>query len=182
MARAYYPSGNGYVPWTADMVNGFSLDGLNGVSLTHNTQNEPGYRCVLNYTAAGPWENHQCVYTVASRHSGNGIISFKISTTTTTDITDVDLQYFGVAKEMFEDAWIAIVNGDNVKLYVKMMDYNTTRLACLQRVGFPQMTTDYPWVTELPSGTQYQVNINNSEVIVSSSQPTNPNAKIWVKI
>lgn len=187
MARAYYPSGNGYAPWTADMVNGFSLDGCNGfINLSHNTTNETGYRCVLDETITSAWDNRHCSYAIASRHSGTGILSFAINVNSRnandTNITDVTLEFFGSANMMFEDSWIAIVNKNNVKLYAKMKDYNTLRLACLQNLGFSSLMTDGPWVTELPSGTQYKVNINNSEVAVQSSQPTNPNAKIWVKI
>lgn len=183
LARAYYPSGDDYIPWTADMVAGFSLDGKNGsIKLTHNTTNENGYRCVLDETITTAWDNRHCSYAVASRHLGTGILSFAINAgSSSTNITDVTLEFSGSANMMYEDAWIAIVNKNNVKLYAKMQDYNTTQLACLQNMGFKLMTNG-PWVTALPSGTQYKVSINHSEVVVSSSQPTNSNAKIWVKI
>lgn len=183
MARAYYPSGNGYAPWTADMVNGFSLDGKNNsIILTHNTTNESGYRCVLDETITLAWDNRHCSYAIASRHSGTGILSFAVNAGSgNTDITDVTLEFFGSANMMHKNAWTAIVNKNNVKLYAEMQDYNTVRLACLQNMGFKLMTNG-PWVTTLPSGTRYEVSINHSEVVVSSSQPTNSNAKIWVKI
>lgn len=183
MARAYYPSESGYAPWTADMVNGFSLDGRNHfISLSHNTTNELGYRCVLNETITSAWDHRHCSYAVVSRHSGTGILSFEISSSYTTDInSNVSLNFCGATSNMLEDAWTAVVNENNVKLYAKMYDYNSVYLACLQNIGF-ELMTDGSWATELPSGTQYPVNINNSEIAVQSSRPTNPNAKIWIKI
>ena len=182
MAKAKYFNGSKFVDWTAGMVGGFALNGSNAwLQLTHNTTNETGYRCVLNHTIPSAWQEFRCCYAVASRHSGTGIICFGYYSAANTNVTGVNLEFFGNNTNMYSDSWTAVVSGANVKLYCKMSDYNVCQLACIENYSMPQWTNG-SWATALPSGTKYPVNINGKQIYVQSSQPTQSDAVLWVQI
>ena len=182
MAKAKYYNGSSYVDWNASMVNGFDLNGHNrSINLTHNGQNETGYRCVLNHTITSTWQECRASYAIASRHSGTGVISFGYYSGSNTNVGGVNLEFHGTISNMYSDAWTAVVNGNNIKLYCRMQDYNNVYLACLENYGMPAWSNG-AWATSLPSGTKYQVNINSKQIYVQSSQPTQSDAVLWVQV
>lgn len=183
MARAKYWNGSSYVDWSADMVNGFDMDGNNRwISLSHNGSNETGFRCVLNTTLTTTWREERATYAVTSRHAGTGIISLGYYNSSSLDIvtTGVHLTFNGTASNMYSDAWTAIVNGANIKLYCRMQDYNSTYLACLENYNMTAWQNG-SWVTSLPSGKKIPVNINSKQVYVQSTQPPQSDCLIWVQ-
>lgn len=182
MTKAKYYNGSSYVDWDASMVNGFDLMGNNRpISITHNSTNETGYRCVLDHTITAQWQEYRASYAVASRHSGTGVISFGYYSTSSTSVTGVNLEFYGTNSNMYGNSWIAVVNGNNIKLFAYMKDYNNLYLACLENYEMP-IWKNGSWVTSLPSGTQYPVNINGKEIYVQSSQPTQSDAVFWIQI
>lgn len=184
MAKAKYWNGSSYVNWSADMVNGFDMNGNNRwISLTHDTATATGFRCVLDTTLTALWREERATYAVASRHAGTGIVSLGYYNKDSTDIvvSGVHLTFNGTASNMYTDAWTAIVNANNIKLYCRMQDYNNTYLACLESYNMTAWKNG-SWVTSLPAGTKIPVNINSKQIYVQSSQPPQSDCLLWVQI
>lgn len=137
MARAYYPSGDSYVPWNVDMVGisddrgavlAASQQGVSSIQTFADTHQSFTGSIMLN-------ENSEWWNLFSCRHRNN--------------------------------------TGDGNKygmiIYAPLTNTAGTLYWNNQTAG--------QWGTP-----RRIVDSNNAEVVVSSSQPTNSNAKIWVKI
>ena len=138
MARAYYPSGSGYVPWTLDMVGINDASGgvasgsyqSNIADQANFAQNHQSFMGSIMLKDTGEWWN-----LISCRHRNN--------------------------------------TGDGPEYGMMLYAPLTTAAGTL----YWNNQTAGQWGTP-----RRIVDSNNSEVVVSTSQPTNSNAKIWVKI
>lgn len=137
MARAYYPDGGGYLPWTPPMIGSKDANGLVQAAATNvdniidfAPKNQSFAGSVSVQDKQGAWYN-----LLSIRHRNN--------------------------------------TGDGPKygmvLYAPLT-CTTGNLAWRQQAGGP-------WGNE-----RIIADSQNPEIVVSSSEPTNPNAKVWVQI
>lgn len=159
MARAYYPSGDGsYKPWTADMV---------GAAAENHIHNN--YLPTSGGTMSGAIRHNSKNNIFHS--SGGSWITGKVPTNCSivfdTPITVDGSRYDGYmwGQNVSGDVWNF---GGGANNQIGFFGFNKDRT---------ENSTDWTWGIDITSG-----RLTNPEVVVSSSQPTNSNAKIWVKI
>ena len=137
MARAYYPSGDSYIPWDVDMVGISDSTGAVRAGSTDPITSIEEY-CVNQQSFMGSTmlkENSEWWNLISCRHRNN----------------TGDGPKYGMA------------------IYAPMTNTAGTLYWNNQTAG--------KW-----GAPRRIIDSNNAEVVVSTSQPTNSNAKIWVKI
>lgn len=137
MARAYYPSGSGYTPWTPQMV--------------------------------GTADSNGCVQAMSS----------SLTEGTLVDFCESHQSFAGAVQLPNQGAWYNLFSvrhrnntgdGKNYGFYLMSPLTSNGPLTYRQHLGGT-------WGSERIIADTF-----NPEVAISSSQPTNPNVKIWVQI
>lgn len=183
MAKAYYPSGNAFKEWTANMVNAaasYETPSFNN-SIYHL-----GYYTYVN-TTSGEGPTLLCTY--AGGYNGNitqqlvTLLTFRFGNGSGT-------LYNGWAMDF--PATLTTVNyyyqyGSNkVNIYCDNKSYSGTYQGYTVISGSERWTDVNKTVSALPSGAVAfrdlaLMSSYDAPVIVSSSQPSNTNATLWIQ-
>lgn len=185
MARAYYPEGDSYKPWSADMVGASQLlyfpshskttvylgkfiatNNTNGQSFTLNLHTNCGYNGQVGQAQE-----------ITLRFSfGNGSGNLQVGWASYFPTNDSNMIFYyrveGITIHIYCD--VKLYPGVHTTYSVHVSEYNKWI-----HIGEA--------ISSIPSGAIEFTRVGaistvDSEVVVSSSQPSNPNAKIWVKI
>ena len=150
-----------------------------------------GYRLIATFSTPASWTNHRIVMAVASRHTGDGIVSVACGNNSSTSNNNYGMiSYFGTYNSgsvISNDSFQLYKNNDGTEMYLywKYSDYNDTKITVLSTTG-PKLNNG-TWTTSI-SGTrvcQTRVNIANSvnldsiypvgSVYVANTSSFNPN-------
>lgn len=185
MARAYYPEGNKYKPWSADMVGASQLLTFPSDAVT---------KMYLGKFVASTTTNGQSFTLNLHTNFGyNGAVE---------QAQEVTLRFaFGNGSNILQVGWASYFPANNPAIIFYYRVEGTTVHVYYDSTTYPGNNTTYSvhcseynkWthigenISSIPSdATEFTqvgvINTVDSEVVVSSSQPTNNNAKIWVKI
>lgn len=140
-------------------------DGTNSIGLSGGNGNTAGWRLVMEKTCGG-WTICNIVFSVTSRHTGQGVMNIGFHTTNeegTTYIASINL--FGSTASNTSSPWRAFYNTSTKKfrLYWYYSDYNSAQINVLSRSGF-NAPTNGTWYEALPSdnGTELTIYYNNA--------------------
>jgi hypothetical protein len=140
-------------------------DGTNSIGLSGGNGNTAGWRLVMEKTCGG-WTICNIVFSVTSRHTGQGVMNIGFHTTNeegTTYIASINL--FGSTASNTSSPWRAFYNTSTKKfrLYWYYSDYNSAQINVLSRSGF-NAPTNGTWYQALPSdnGTELTIYYNNA--------------------
>ena len=143
-------------------------DGANSIGLSGGNGNTAGWRLVLekDCTNAG-WSINNIVFSVASRHTGQGIMSIGFHTTNEDSTTySYQINFKGSTNSNTSSPWRAFYNTSTKKfrLFWYYNDYNSAQINVLSRSGF-NVPTNGTWYTALPSdnGTELTIYYNNAQ-------------------
>ena len=140
-------------------------DGTNSIGLSGGNGNTAGWRLVMEKTCGG-WTICNIVFSVTSRHTGQGVMNIGFHTTNeegTTYIASINL--FGSTASNTSSPWRAFYNTSTKKfrLFWYYNDYNNAQINVLSRSGF-NAPTNGTWYEALPSdnGTELTIYYNNA--------------------
>lgn len=143
-------------------------DGTNSIGLSGGNGNTAGWRLVLekNCTNAG-WSINNIVFSVASRHTGQGIMSIGFHTTNEDSTTyTYQINFKGSTTSNTSSPWRAFYNTSTKKfrLFWRYNDYDSAQINVLSRSGF-NAPTNGTWYEALPSdnGTELTIYYNNAQ-------------------
>lgn len=137
--------------------NNTKLDGSNNYLQLYgetSSSNTTGWRLIATSSpTALTWINNHLTMTVASRHSGNGLLSIAVRTGSSINDFSASIHLYGATDtNVDKNAWKLIFNkttGES-KLYWRYNDWNYTNIKILGRSGFslPSLGT---WQTTTPT-------------------------------
>ena len=140
-------------------------DGTNSIGLYGGNGNTAGWRLVMEKTCGG-WTICNIVFSVTSRHTGQGVMNIGFHITNeegTTYIASINL--FGSTASNTSSPWRAFYNTSTKKfrLFWYYNDYNNAQINVLSRSGF-NAPTNGTWYEALPSdnGTELTIYYNNA--------------------
>lgn len=143
-------------------------DGTNSIGLSGGNGNTAGWRLVLekNCTNTG-WSINNIVFSVTSRHTGQGIMSIGFHTTNEDSTTySYQINFKGSTNSNTSSPWRAFYNTSTKKfrLFWYYNDYNAAQINVLSRSGF-NTPTNGTWYEALPSdnGTELTIYYNNAQ-------------------
>lgn len=153
-------NGSGNVSWSLNEIGANSLDGsTHFISLTGGDKNTTGYR-LIGQSSIIAWANKRISFIVASRHSGNGLVTINYgcnNSTVSAANCYCNIRYFGISKgdvngAISSDSFCAYVSSDGATMYFfwKYNDYNTTYITVLK--NFDAFTfSSGTWMTSIGS-------------------------------
>lgn len=184
MARAYYGSGDNYTPWTADMVGGiarYHIPMFNqcylclGTYAAQSTRSGDGFTIVSTVTGGYNGQISQQTVDILTFRFGNGsgILYDGYQATLPASNTSVTYYYS--------------VSGGNITVWCNNTSFNS------QNVYYAFIGRNEGWTqsnatqTTKPSNLKQFTRVSivtsyDPEVVVSSSQPSNTNAKLWFQV
>lgn len=185
MARAYYPEGDSYKPWSADMVGASQLlyfpsnsatkmylgkfiatDSRNGQSFTLNLHTNCGYNGMVG----------QAQEITVRFAFGNGSGNLQVGWASYFPENNPSIIFYykveGTTVHLYYD--MKVYPGVHTTYSVHVSEHNQWVHIGEEISSIPSDVTEFTQV-----GTVTTV---DPEVVVSSSQPSSNNAKIWVKI
>lgn len=185
MARAYYPEGNKYKPWSADMVGASQLLTFPSDAVTK--------MYLGKFVASSTTNGQSFTLNLHTNFGYNGAVE---------QAQEVTLRFaFGNGSNRLQVGWASYFPANNPAIIFYYRVEGTTVHVYYDSTTYPGNNTTYSvhcseynkWthigenISSIPSdATEFTrvgvINTVDSEVVVSSSQPTNNNAKIWVKI
>lgn len=141
------------------------LDGSNNYLQLYgetSSSNTTGWRLIATATpTALTWINHHLTMTVASRHSGNGLLSIAVRTGSSINNFSASIHLYGATDtHVDKNAWKLIFNkttGES-KLYWRYRDWGYTNIKILGRAGF-SLPTLGAWQTATPTPSADEVEI-----------------------
>lgn len=194
MAEAYYRnSNNDFVQLTADMVGAYPSSGgvVSGriispggqyVHMASGTDGIPGFVNVATIHA-GIYENSPIqleVFRRATELSTNLYITFENSSSADPDLNS----FLFTGSGNSTDFYMHKRSTGTWDLYIKKMEGWDTIVITKFATNFHNMPDPITWTnvlaTDVPSGAIAAT--YDGEVVLSSSAPSNPSAKIWIKI
>lgn len=182
LAKAYYPSGDSFKAWTADMVGGLSITGTPNqyVTITHGSTNQIGYRLVASRTFIAAWQNSRALWMISSRHTGTGIVSIEAWSADSTTANGSIAVFSALGQ--FTGKIVGYKNGASFNIYLYMQDYNQCHITPLMyEYDTALAPKNGTWTTSTPAGTLVPANVNGKQIFVQSSQPTESEAVLWIQ-
>lgn len=152
------------------------------------------YYLLGTFNAVG-WGNFRITANVASRHSGNGIVSFAFGTNTNS-LTRANMYgqiyYFGTTNQITDNEMFSIygsADGSKYYLFAKSWDYNDCKLKVLASNTHALSRSDE--MNSIDTNTYGTLICNTSinlasraeseySISVGSSQPTDSQCKLWI--
>lgn len=151
---------DGDASWATDISgNAATASTLAQIKLTGNPSDdsEIGYRLVASINVT-TWTNRRAVYSLRSRHSGNGILSIACgcnSSTISEDTVYCDIVLLGwTGTVTYNDAWISYYDSTNSQIHIfwKYQDYNSTILSAINvESKYINLSNSGAWMTSIPS-------------------------------
>ena len=140
-------------------------DGTNSIGLSGGNGNTAGWRLVMEKTCGG-WTICNIVFSVTSRHTGQGVMNIGFHTTNEEGTSyAASINLFGSTASNGRSPWRAFYNTSTKKfrLFWYYNDYNTAQINVLSRSGF-NTPTNGTWYEALPSdnGTELTIYYNNA--------------------
>ena len=140
-------------------------DGTNSIGLSGGNGNTAGWRLVMEKTCGG-WTICNIVFSVTSRHTGQGVMNIGFHTTNEEGTSyAASINLFGSTASNTSSPWRAFYNTSTKKfrLFWYYNDYNTAQINVLSRSGF-NAPTNGTWYEALPSdnGTELTIYYNNA--------------------
>ena len=181
-----------YAQITPDMVDAVDRTGKRHlVTATMNyVSNEPapGWKCFATTGAMTVWNRSIFIWSVQSRHLGNGILCGHIQTAADkTQVCVIGLQFYGNIEDTVRSAsWVLCYSKSTgiASVYGFMNDYDEVSIDALSTRGF-DVSTNPVWSKDIPAsaGEKYPCRFNDDDLIaVQSSQPADTSkCKLWVK-
>ena len=140
-------------------------DGTNSIALSGGNGNTAGWRLVMEKTCGG-WTICNIVFSVTSRHTGQGVMNIGFHTTNEEGTSyAASINLFGSTASNGSSPWRAFYNTSTKKfrLFWYYNDYNRAQINVLSRSGF-NAPTNGTWYEALPSdnGTELTIYYNNA--------------------
>ena len=140
-------------------------DGTNSIGLSGGNGNTAGWRLVMEKTCGG-WTICNIVFSVTSRHTGQGVMNIGFHTTNEEGTSyAASINLFGSTASNGSSPWRAFYNTSTKKfrLFWYYNDYNAAQINVLSRSGF-NTPTNGTWYEALPSdnGTELTIYYNNA--------------------
>ena len=140
-------------------------DGTNSIALSGGNGNTAGWRLVMEKTCGG-WTICNIVFSVTSRHTGQGVMNIGFHTTNEEGTSyAASINLFGSTASNGSSPWRAFYNTSTKKfrLFWYYNDYNSAQINVLSRSGF-NAPTNGTWYEALPSdnGTELTIYYNNA--------------------
>ena len=184
MARAYYENDDNYMPWTADMVGGiarYHVPMFNqsylclGTYAAQSTNNGDGFTIVSTITGGYNGQVPQQTVDILTFRFGNGSGILYEGYQATLPASNNSVTYY------------YSVSGVNITVWCNNTTFNgqNTYYAFIGRnEGWTQSNTTQ---TTKPSNLKQFTRVSiitsyDPEIVVSSSQPSNTNAKLWLQV
>lgn len=143
-------------------------DGTNSIGLSGGNGNTVGWRLALEKDCSKQgWSINNIVFSVTSRHTGQGIMSIGFHTTNGDSTTySYQINFKGSTNSNTSSPWRAFYNTSTKKfrLFWYYNDYNSAQINVLSRSGF-SVPTNGTWYETLPSdnGTELTIYYNNAQ-------------------
>lgn len=143
-------------------------DGTNSIGLSGGNGNTAGWRLALEKDCSNQgWSINNIVFSVTSRHTGQGIMSIGFHTTNKDSTTYIyQINFKGSTTSNTGSPWRAFYNTSTKKfrLFWYYDDYNSAQINVLSRSGF-SVPTNGTWYETLPSdnGTELTIYYNNAQ-------------------
>lgn len=182
-----------YAQITPDMVDAVDRTGKRHLVTTNMnfSSNEPvpGWKCFATTDAMTFWNRGTFIWSVQSRHLGNGILCGYIEVTTDkTQLGPIGLQFYGNVEDLFSSTnWVLCYSESTgiASVYGFMGDYEEVCIDVLSTREF-NISTNPVWSANIPASAdkKYPCRFNDDDLIaVQSSQPADTSkCKLWVKI
>lgn len=189
MSKIAYSDGSNFHYITPDMIDAFPSQEIDC----------PGYAERVYYLIgafdASAWGNYRITANVASRHSGNGIVSFAFGNDTNS-LTRANMYgqiyYFGTTNQVIDVEMFQIygsADGSKYYLFTKSWDYNDCKLKVLAS-NTGALSRSYA-MDSIDTNTYGTLICNTSinlascaeteySISVGSSQPTDSQCKLWI--
>lgn len=182
MARAYYPDGGTFKPFTPEMVGAIGYYQTTmfhtavlklGTYQAQSTSSGDGFTIVSTITAGYNGNLPQQLVSILTFRFGNGSGTLYGGWQTSFPAYNTDVEYYYT------------VSGSNVTVYCKNDAYNSQN-TYYEFIGRTEGWTNNSVVATLPSGATkftpvYTSTSADAQIVVSGSQPSNPSAVLWVK-
>ena len=182
MARAYYPEGDAFKPFTPEMVGAvgyyqtimFYTSVLKlGTYQAQSTDSGDGFTIISTITGGYNGNLSQQLVTVLTFRFGNGSGTLYSGWQTSFPTYNTGVEYYYT------------VSGSTVTVYCKNDSYNSQN-TYYEFIGRTEGWTNDSVVTTLPSSATkftpvYISTSSDAQIVVSSSQPSNPSATLWIK-
>lgn len=161
------------------------------VKLTGGENNITGYR-LIGQTTLSTWKNCRIIFAIASRHTGNGIVSISYGCNNGTLAAEncyCSIKYFGVGNEdpnkVESDALLAHISADGttISFFWKYRDYNTTSITVLRNEGGFDITNGL-WMTAIDTntyGAELARIVVNSADLLGTADLGDPDEPIYLK-
>lgn len=141
------------------------------VTLTSNAGNTNGWRLVTTKTF-GTWAQGRWLFSVSSRHNGNGILAISLDTNNTLGSWSYNVKYSGATTGLQTDvAWKMFYNSSTgvFRLYYYFNDYSPCIVNPL--IDGSSNPTNGTWYTTLPNdnGTELKIQYNVADSLSTSA-------------
>ena len=147
------------------------------LGLTSGSGSTAGWKLVVTKTF-GTWQQGRWVFSVASRHNGNGILAVSLDTNGTINSYAYNIRYIGSSTGLQSTAWRAFYNTSTgvFRLYYYYNDYSPCKLTPL--IDGTTEPIDGTWYTTLPTDNGSELTVQYNYIDKAGTATTATNATV----